>query len=353
MSKLGNVALLALSIFLLAGCTANASTTTGGRPTSAASTLKLGFLANVTHAPALIGLKQGFITKNLGPTKISTEIFDAGPAAIEALSSGAIDAAYIGPSPAINSYIKSAHASLRVVSGATYGGAQLVVRPGIISPHQLTGARLATPQLGNTQDVALRWWLKGQGLSSKLSGGGDVAVTPTENAQTLMLFKSKKLDGAWVAEPWASRLVLEAGAHVLVNEADLWVGGKFPTTQLVVSLSYFRAHPAAVSGLVAANLEAVNWLNANPSNAASAINTALAEYAGKALPAEVLDRALKFVHFSVDPLAHTATTLLDRAVAVGVGTRGSLKNLYDLDALNAILRATGAESLPSGRSKRQ
>jgi NitT/TauT family transport system substrate-binding protein len=192
-------------------------------PTAAAE-LKLGYFGNVTHAPALVGIKEGFLAEALGSTALSTETFNAGPAAIEALNAGAIDAAYIGPNPAINSFVKSQGESVRIIAGAAAGGAQLVVKPEITSAAELKGKTLASPQLGGTQDVALRAWLADQGYKTNVDGSGDVAINPTENAQTLKLFQDGKLDGAWLPEPWASRLVLQAGAKVLVDEKDLWDG---------------------------------------------------------------------------------------------------------------------------------
>ncbi|MCU1469397.1 MAG: sulfonate transporter substrate-binding protein [Glaciihabitans sp.] len=346
MKILTTIVIAAATVLLAAGC---AGTAAGAPPsgTGPATSVELGYFANVTQAPALVALNKGFFAKQLGTTKLGTEIFNAGPATVEALNSGAIDAAYIGPSPAINSYIKSSGASLRVVSGVAFGGAELVVRAGITTPAQLKGKTLATPQLGNTQDVALRSWLKTQGLSSSLTGGGDVSITPTDNAQTLTLFTSGKIDGAWVPEPWASRLVLSAGAHVLVDEASLWPGGKFSTTDLVVNSAYLKSHRATVAALVKANLDAVDWLNANPKLAASVINAQLTKDAGKPLSDAVIGRALQFVHFSVDPLAGTAQTLNEHAVAAGTGTNGNLKGLFDLSILNAALRASGAASVSS------
>ena len=179
-----------------------------------AAELRLGYFGNVTHAPALVGVNKGFVAKELGQTKLSTQVFNAGPAAIEALNAGAIDATYIGPNPAINSYVKSNGQSISIIAGATAGGAQLVVKPGINSAADLKGKTLASPQLGGTQDVALRAWLGKQGFKTSTDGSGDVAINPTENAQTLKLFQDGKLDGAWLPEHWASRLVLQAGKKI-------------------------------------------------------------------------------------------------------------------------------------------
>ncbi|MET3140566.1 UNVERIFIED_ORG: NitT/TauT family transport system substrate-binding protein [Arthrobacter sp. UYEF10] len=310
---------------------------------SPAAELKLGYFGNLTHAPALVGLKEGIFARNLGDTKLSTETFNAGPAAIEALNAGAIDATYIGPNPAINSFVKSEGESVSIIAGAAAGGAQLVVRPGITSAAELKGKTLASPQLGGTQDVALRAWLGSQGYKTTVGGSGDVAINPTENAQTLKLFQDGKLDGAWLPEPWASRLVLQAGAKVLVDEKDLWDGslsgkaGEFPTTVLIVNKKFAAAHPETVKALLKGHVESVAWLNDTPDAQKTAvINEALQESAGAALPADVLDRALKNVVFTVDPLAGTYPKLLENGVQAGTTKQADITGLFDLRALNEV-----------------
>ena len=253
--------------------------------TSPATELRLGYFGNITHAPALVGVNKDFIAKSLGETKLSTQVFNAGPAAIEALNAGAIDATYIGPNPAINSYVKSNGESINIIAGAASGGAQLVVKPEINSAADLKGKTLASPQLGGTQDVALRAWLGKQGYKTSTDGSGDVAINPTENAQTLKLFQDGKLDGAWLPEPWASRLVLEAGAKVLVDEKDLWdQAGEFITTVLIVNKKFAAEHPATVQALLKGHAESVDWLNAAPTaEKATVLNAALKASAGTAL----------------------------------------------------------------------
>ena len=222
------LATLAATALLAAGCGGDDATSSSGDSAASGGTpaqeLRLGFFANVTHATPLVGLKEGIYQKELGLTEIKTQTFNAGPAAVEAIFAGTLDATYIGPNPAINAFFKSKGDAIRIIAGATSGGAALVVRPEINGAADLTGKTLATPQLGNTQDVALRAWLKENGLETSPSGGGDVNIAPTENATTLQLFQDGKLDGAWLPEPWASRLVLQAGAKVLVDEKDLWDG---------------------------------------------------------------------------------------------------------------------------------
>jgi len=338
-TRTAKLTILAVAAMMLAGCAAQASASpaktadlSSGTPASEA---RLGYFANVTHAPALVGLQEGILQKDLGETKLQTQIFNAGPATIEALSAGAIDAAYLGPNPAINSFIQSKGQSVRIVAGATTGGAQLVVAKDITDPTQLKGKTFATPQLGNTQDVALRTWLKDQGYQTSISGGGDVNITPTDNAQTLTLFQQGKIDGAWLPEPWASRLVA-AGGHVLVDEASLWKDGVFPTTVLAVNADFLQQHPQTVKALVQADVDSVAWLNDHKQDAAAAINAQLKADTGKELPADVLDRALQNVQFSSDPQAQTFQELVDHGLAAGTQKKGSIDGLFDLRLLNEV-----------------
>jgi len=324
----------------------------GGTP---AAELKLGYFGNITHAPALVGVQKGFIAKELGSTKLSTQVFNAGPAAIEALNAGAIDATYIGPNPAINSFVKSKGESISIIAGAASGGAQLVVKPEIKTAADLKGKTLASPQLGGTQDVALRAWLGKQGYKTNTDGGGDVAINPTENAQTLKLFQDGKLDGAWVPEPWASRLVLQAGAKVLVDEKDLWDGsltgkpGEFPTTILIVNKKFAAEHPQTVEALLKGHVEAVKWLNDAPAaEKATEVNAALKEAAGKALPQEVIDRSLQNIVFTVDPLAGAFKKLLQDGVDAGTTKQADISGIFDLAKLNEV---TGEKTSAAGLGK--
>ncbi|HEU5222546.1 MAG TPA: ABC transporter substrate-binding protein [Candidatus Lumbricidophila sp.] len=350
--KLALTAVVGVSAMMtLAACAPGSSTANAvdaGADTSKVAELRLGYFANITHAPALIGVKEGLFQKALGDTKVTTSVFNAGPAVIEALSAGALDAAYIGPSPAINSYVKSAGQSLVVVAGATNGGAQLVVKPEITSVDQLKGKTIATPQLGNTQDVALRSFLADKGFKTDVSGGGDVKITPTDNAQTLTLFQQGQLDGAWLPEPWASRLVVDAGAKVLVDEASLWPNGSFPTTELVVSKKFFDAHPATVKKLLQGHLDALDAIANDPAHAAEDINAQLKVDAGKPLSPAVLERALKNVQFSADPNAATYADLLKHAVAAGTAKTGKLDGIFNLQLVNELLKARGGKPVLAG-----
>ena len=343
---------LGLLVAMMAGC-AGAAAEPASEPSDAGASdaapsigeLHLGYFANVTHAPALVGLEEGLFADALPGVDITTQVFNAGPAAIEALTAGAIDATYIGPNPSINTFIQSGGESARVIAGATTGGAALVVRDGIDDPSDLEGTTLATPQLGNTQDVALRTWLADEGFETTTTGEGDVTITPTENAQTLQLFQDGQIDGAWLPEPWVSRLIIDAGAHVLVDEADLWEDGEFPTTVLLVRADFLDEHPDVVEDLLRGHVAAVEWLADNPDDAAGVINAAIETETGKPLSDEVISRSLEHVVFSFDPHADTFETLVENGLAAGTQKEGSIDGLFDLTLLNAILSADGVDTV--------
>ena len=334
---------LGLVAAMMSGCAA--ASADPGRTGDPVSELRLGYFANVTHAPALVGVQEGLFEHALGDVEVTTQVFNAGPAAIEALSAGAIDATYIGPNPSINTFIQSGGESARIVAGAATGGAALVVREGIDDAADLEGATLATPQLGNTQDVALRTWLAGEGYETDTSGGGDVQITPTDNAQTLTLFQDGALDGAWLPEPWVSRLIVDAGAHVLVDEADLWEDGEFPTTVLLVRKEFLDQHPDVVADLLEGHAAAVQWIADNPADAPAVINGAIEAETGKPLADEVITRALAHVTFSVDPHADTFEALVEDGIAAGTQKEGSIEGLFDLRLLNELLESGGADTV--------
>ena len=269
-----------------------------------ADTLRLGYFPNFTHAPALVGIDQGIFAEHLGDVTLETTMFNAGPAVIEALFAGAIDASFIGPNPAINGFAQSNGDALRIVSGSTSGGAFLVVREGIDSVEDLEGTTLGTPQLGNTQDVALRHWLKENGFETTLEGQGDVVITPMANGDTLTAFHAGEVDGAFLPEPWATRLVTEAGAQVLIDEADLWPDGRFVTTHLIVSTSYLAENPDVVTNLIAGELTAIDFINESPDEAQTIVNDAIEELTGQRISDELLAAAWPNVDFTVDPVPH-------------------------------------------------
>ena len=326
---------------LAAGC---ASSATGASNSgSSPVVLRLGFLANITHEPALVGIAKGFFTKDLGKNvTLKTTVFSTGTEETTALLAGQLDAAYVGPNPALNAWQKSNGTAIKIISGAASGGASLVVKKGITSAAQLKGKSLATPSLGNTQDVALRYWLKQHGLNTTPTGGGDVAIKPIKpNSAAVLEFASKQIDGGWEPEPYATEMVLDGGTR-LVNEASLWPGGNFVTTNLVVSQSFLKAHPSTVNGLLKGQIAANSYINANSSAAASAANAELTKLLGKGLKPNVLAAALPYIHFTNDPIASSLAADAQHAVAVGLLTPvKNLSSIYDLGPLNALLKADG------------
>jgi sulfonate transport system substrate-binding protein len=325
-----------------------ASAACGGaaaKPDSQA-TLRLGSFPNITHATAIAGVEKGIFARALG-AKVTLQIktFNAGPEAVEALFAEALDATYIGPNPAINAYAKSKGEAVRVIAGATSGGAALVVKPSIKEAAGLRGKKVASPQRGNTQDVALRAWLARQGLKTTLEGAGDVQIVPQPNVQTLETFRSGAIQGAWVPEPWATRLVVEGGGKVLVNEASLWPAGRFVTTHLLVRTKYLREHPDVVRRLLAGHVEATKYLNENATDAKATVNEALKKLSGKALTGAVIDKAWSNLTFTVDPIASSLARSAADAIAIGLLQQIDLKGLYELAPLNRVLAAANQKEV--------
>ena len=324
-----------------AGCSSSAAGSSSSG--SGTVTLRLGFLANITHEPALVGIAKGFFAKDLGKNvTLKTSVFSSGTEETTALLAGQLDAAYVGPNPAINAWQKSNGTAIKIISGAASGGASLVVKNGITGAAQLKGKSLATPSLGNTQDVAARYWLKQHGLTTTPTGGGDVSIKPIKpNSAAVLEFASHQIDGGWEPEPYATEMVLGGGTR-LVNEASLWPGGKFVTTNLVVTQSFLKAHPSAVNGLLKGQIQANSYINSDGAAAASAANAELTKLLGKGLKPNVLSAALKYIRFTNDPIASSLTTDAQHAVAVGLLTPvKNLSGIYDLGPLNALLKAGG------------
>jgi NitT/TauT family transport system substrate-binding protein len=340
----GAAAITALAV----GCGSSASSGSGGSSSSGSSsssqhvTLRLGLLANITHASALVALNKGFFTKNLGDgVTLKTSVFSSGTDETTALLAGQLDAAYVGPNPAINAWQKSSGKAIKIISGAASGGAALVVKSGISSASQLKGQKVATPSLGNTQDVALRYWLKTHGLTTTQTGGGDVSVTPIKpNSDAVLEFKSGQIAGGWEPAPYDAEMV-EDGGKELVNEASLWPGGKFVTTNLVVSQAFLAAHAAVVSNLLKGQIEANNYIHNDTSAAEASANAELTTLLGKGLKSAPLAASFKEITFTNDPIASSLATDAKHAVAVGLLTPVNLNGIYDLGPLNALLKADG------------
>ncbi len=349
-----------LALLALAATGACAVTPPGGRvqpvaargPVGPAAELRLGYFPNITHATAVYGVGSGVFQQALGATRLTPQVFNAGPAAVEALFAGSLDAGFVGPNPAVNAFVKG-RGAVRIVSGATSGGAALVVRQGITRPEQLRGRKIATPQIGGTQDVALRSWLQEHGFEVDVRGGGDVTIVAQENGQMLAGFSAGQVDGAWVPEPWVSRLVLEAGATVLVDERDLWPGGRFVTTHLVVRTQYLQEHPQTVEALLRGQVEAGRRLRADGQAGAQAravVDRQLGELTGQPLAPAVLQRAFSSIELTEDPLAETLRESAEDAFATGLVQRADLTGIYDLTLLRRVLgRDVPDAGLGSGR----
>ncbi|MGW5400177.1 aliphatic sulfonate ABC transporter substrate-binding protein [Streptomyces sp. NPDC003952] len=323
-----------------AGATAQAQGASGAK--LSADTVKIGYFPNLTHGTALVGLQDGLFQKELGSTRIKSQYFNAGPAEIEALNAGSIDIGWIGPNSAINGYAKSHGTSLRVIGGSASGGVKLVVNPAKISSlDDLRGKKIATPQLGGTQDVALLNYLVGKGFKvDPASGAGDVSVLRTENKVVPEAYKSGSVDGAWVPEPTASRLVT-LGAKVLLDEKSLWPDGKFVTTNIIVSQKFLTAHPDVVEAVLRGSVAANALIKAEPEKAKAYANLQIKADTGNELPPAILDPAWSSIDFIDDPLASTLQAGADHAVAAGLLEKPELAGIVDLTLLNKVLTAAG------------
>ena len=305
-------------------------------------TVRLGYLANITHAPALVALKNGYFTKDLGSAgSVKTTVYASGTSETTAILADQIDVAYVGPNPAINAWQKSNGTAIKIISGAATGGASLVVQPGVTAASQLMGKSVATPSLGNTQDVAVRYWLKQNGLSTSETGTGDVAIKPTTpNSAAVLEFKSKQIQAASEPSPYDVEIVQDGG-KVLLSEPGV-------STVLMVTTSFLNAHPAIVADLLKANLQAINYIKSDPTAAAAAANAQLGAYTGKPLKSSVLTPAFKEITFTADPDEASFTQDAQQASSVGLLSSTNLSGIFDLTPLNSILTADGDPTISAG-----
>jgi NitT/TauT family transport system substrate-binding protein len=316
---------------------------TAGGAAAGRERVRLAYFPNLTHAAGIVAQARGEF-RNALPLGVDVDpkVFNAGPEEMEALLAGEVDLGYVGPSPAINTYLKSGGKALRILAGASSGGAALVARAGtgIRSIRDLDGKRLAVPQLGGTQDVSARHFLGREGLRSR-EKGGTVEVLPIKNPDILALFKRKELDAAWVPEPWATRLLKETDARLVVDERDLWPDGRFATTVVVVRTAYLEKHPDRVEELLEAHVRSLGWLKKNPEEARALVNAELKRLTGKELPQAVLEEAWKRLEFTDDPLPATIHDFVAAATDLGYLSREQT----DLAAL--------IETTPLKRARRQ
>jgi NitT/TauT family transport system substrate-binding protein len=339
----------ALSLVLAAcGSSSKTGSTTNGSssPASGSVTLRLGYFPNVTHAPAIIGAQSGSFATKLGPNvKLELKTFNSGTEATTALLAGAIDASFVGPNPAINGYQKT-DGGTRIVAGTASGGADLVVKQSINTAADLKGKKIATPQLGNTQDVALRSWLNKNGLH-ETKDGGDVTIVPEDNSTTLTAFDTGAIDGAWVPEPYASRLVTDGGGKILVDEATLWPNGQFPTTLLEVKKSFLDAHADVIGNLIRGLSDAIDLIKTNPAQAQKEVNDGIDKLTGKSLKPAIIASAFSHVTFTLDPIKAALQTSADNAKALGFLKSSDLAQIFDLTQLNQVLQGEGKKAISS------
>ena len=341
-----------LPVVMLGMLTALTACAATGAPAASDSAepveLRLGYFPNVTHATAIVGIEEGIIQDALSDNvTLSTQFFNAGTDVVEALFSEALDASYIGPNPAINAFARSNGEAIRIIAGAASGGASLVVSDAITSAEDLAGATLSSPSLGNTQDVALRAWLSDQGYATDLEGGGDVSIMPQANGDALQAFILGEIDGAWVPEPWATRMVEEGNGHVLVDEHDLWPDGEFVTTHLIVATPFLEDHPDVVKQLLTGHVAANAFVNDEPERAQEIVAAAILELTDTELPEGTLASAWQNLTFTVDPIASSLETSATNATELGLLDPVDLDGIYDLTLLNEVLAESGGDQIPT------
>jgi NitT/TauT family transport system substrate-binding protein len=346
MPRVSAAAIAGAALLLAAGCSSSSAGTTssgsGSGNTDAPSvTVRLGFLENITHASALVALKEGFFTKDLGSAgTLKPTAFSTGTEETTAILAGQLDAAYVGPNPAINAWQKSSGSAIKIVSGAATGGASVVAAKGITSAAQLKGKTLATPSLGNTQDVALRYWLKQNGITTTSTGGGDAAIKPTTpNSAAVLEFKSGQIAGGSEPAPYDIEMVSDGGT-VLVSEPGV-------TTLLVVTQSFLSAHPAIVADLIKAQIQANDFIKSNLTAAEADANAELATYTGKPLKSSLVAASFKEITFTDDPDESSLTTDASQAVSLGLLKQVNLSGIFDLGPLNQALTAAGEPQVSS------
>jgi NitT/TauT family transport system substrate-binding protein len=304
------------------------------------TTVRLGYFPNITHAPAIVGIEGGLFADALGDNKLKTYSFNDGTAASEALLSGSIDITYMGPNPSINAYAKSK--AIKVIAGATSGGALFVTSNKVISNSDLKGKNIGTPSLGNTQDVALRYFLKQNGFKTDASGGGDVSIKPQSNATSLDQFKQGQIDGAWVPEPWASRLILEGKGHIFLDEAQTWKDGQFVTTNVAVRSEFLKDHPEAVTDVLKGELAAIDLMAKEPARAKKLVDQGIRRVTGTNITDEETEAAWPRMTFTVDPVASSLKLSADHAKEIGLLPKDTdIDGIYDLRLLNRLLKAKG------------
>jgi len=293
--------------------------------------IRIAYFPNIGHAIPIVGIEQGFFEKSIGnQTKIETRVFDSGPQAIEALFADSIDVAYVGPGPAINGFLNSDNHNVKILAGAASGGASFIVHPNseINSVSDFAGKKIATPQIGNTQDVSLRHYLSENGLKPA-EKGGSVIVYNISNPDIYTLFVKGDIDGAWVPEPWATILEIELGGKRLFYEEELWPNKEFASVLLIANADYVEKNPTIIANFLQSHHETVTWINTNPVETRIVFNNFLNSYLGQSLSDDVVDIALSNIVITADPKPNSIFSFAERADALGYLGR----NGYDLSEI--------------------
>jgi NitT/TauT family transport system substrate-binding protein len=307
-----------LTVFLLAAIWSCRRGEPEGAGGSGKVVLRLGHFPNLTHAQGLVAHAlsrqgKGWFEERLGPqVEVQWFIYNAGPSVLEAIFARSIDLTYVGPSPALNGFLKSDGQEVRIISGAAEGGAGLVVQGDgrIKTPADFRGKKVATPQLGNTQDVACRAWLLDKGFKVTQLGG-DVQVIPTANPDQLTLFQKGTLDAVWTVEPWLSRLEMEAGGKLFLLE------DKAVTTLLVSRASFLQAQPELARKFTRAHDELTEWIKAHPEESQRLIQEELKAETSRSMPPELLLHSWPRLHFTSDLQLSTLEGYVTSAKRVG------------------------------------
>ena len=304
--SLSSFRLLAPLALALGALSASAEDAPKAPPKDAPKEVRLGYFANLTHAQAVLGVESGAFAKAVAPAKFDTKVFNAGPSLIEALFAGEIDIGYVGPGPAINAWSKSKGQGIRVISGAAANGVIIVAGPnsGIKTLADLKGKKIATPQLGNTQDIAAKWYVK-----NVLKQDDTDNIIPIPNAEQANLLKRGDIDAAWSPEPWATRLIKEGGATAIAEEKDLWKSadnsGEFSLTLVVTTPEFLAAHPETVRAFLAEHQRLTAELVKDPAKQVNALANGISRASGKSISRVLVAEALPHVKFTCDPLAAT------------------------------------------------
>lgn len=338
---IGVVIILSLISHPLLVSSQSSSETTG-------EVLRIGYFPNMNHAQAVIGVGNGDFQNVLGNVKIASQVFNAGPDEVEALFTNRIDIAYVGPNPAINGYLKS-NGGLKIIAGVSSGGAVFVIRndSGIETVHDFAGKKFASPQLGNTQDVALRSYLLKNGYKTS-ENGGNVTILPAKTSDIVTMMSKKDIDGAWVPEPWGATLVKNTGGKIFLDERNLWPNGKFTTALIVTRTDYLQSHPDIIQKLLEAHVKETIWINNNKNEAIDDFNTQLQKLTGKTIQNDVLSNAFSRMDVTYDPVKSSVITSADSAFDLGFlgDKKPDLSNIFDLTILNKVLQEQNLPVIP-------